>query len=256
MLLAKTSRKTALFDNELTVFQNVQVSDSPTDMDKWLALVVGNLLHDDVPENRDFFNGRLEFPKHLFEMIKGWNYCDGDASPNWTRNYFKGIILTNDRDYDLSQMNFSSLNFSYSILKKLLMSHSNFQHTNFDNSILKNVQITGSRLIDSSFENIEIEVLHIGHSLLSYNVLIPIQLANIFFDRRGSYINLGISKTYISNEENELYYKDIFDTLKGLLIYGLKNNLFDILEIKSWFDYGSDEDRKEFESLIDGLKDE
>jgi len=71
LLLAKTESRTALFDKELTVFQNAQVSDSPTDMDKWLALVVGNLLHNNKPEERDFFNGRLECPENLFEMIRG-----------------------------------------------------------------------------------------------------------------------------------------------------------------------------------------
>jgi len=85
LLLAKTESRTALFDKELTVFQNAQVSDSPTDMDKWLALVVGNLLHDDKPEERDFFNGRLESPENLFEMIRGWNYSMNSSAPEWAR---------------------------------------------------------------------------------------------------------------------------------------------------------------------------
>jgi hypothetical protein len=69
----------------------------------------------------------------------------------------------------------------------------------------------------------------------------------------GRYIRLRTSKTYISNKEQSLSYISMFNTIRGLLIYGLKNNLFNSLEIKSWFGYETDEDRKKFESLIDGL---
>ena len=116
LLLAKASRRTALFDNELTVFQNAQVSDSLTDMDKWLALVVGNLLHDDVPKDRNFFNGRLEYPENLFEMIRGWNYYQKRASPYWVAEYFKGVTITN---YSVEMLDSTLVNFSYSTFSNI-----------------------------------------------------------------------------------------------------------------------------------------
>jgi len=72
LMMAKTKSRTALFNEELTIIQNAKVSDFPPDMDKWLALVIGNLLHDDVPEERRLFNGKLGNPEHLFEMICNW----------------------------------------------------------------------------------------------------------------------------------------------------------------------------------------
>ncbi|HIP51361.1 MAG TPA: NACHT domain-containing protein [Campylobacterales bacterium] len=258
LLLAKTSTKTALFDHELTVFQNAQVSDSPTDMDKWLALLVGNLLHDDVPEDRDFFNGRLEFPEHLFEMIKGWNYFAHRASsPSWSRQYFKGINYVNYKKWIyLINYKFTDFDFSYSTLGILCMDESHLSRCKFNNCKFSSVLFQNTRFSKTDFSNVEIENRFILNGsiitavAITTSIFIPNQLVNYFEDSNIDYKN--IQKIPTQNKDDLNYF---FFTLKGLLVHGLKNNLFDIPEIKSWFDYKTNEDRKEFESLIDGLKD-
>ena len=247
LLLAKTSTRTALFDNELTVFQNAQVSDSPTDMDKWLALVVGNLLHDDVPEERDFFNGRLEFPEHLGNMIRAWNYCSFDSAPVWSKEFFKGINLKQKETLRMSTLLFAKLDFSYSNLKNLELYGSTFWETNFTSCTFENINFYRSTFNYSNFDNINILSDNKFNSILiGRNVLLPKQLAYYLNSKRKPKLK---NKTVL--DEGNI---DIFVPLRGLLFYGLQKKFFDIPEIKSWFEYETEEDRKEFESLIDGLE--
>jgi len=258
LLLAKTSSRTALFDNELTVFQNAQVSDAPTDMDKWLALVVGNLLHDDVSEDRDFFNGRLEFPEHLFEMIRGWNYFTKDSAPFWCKEYFKGIDMKQDRIIEMKHLQLSYLNFSYSTLQNLSIAHSNLNSTSFYSCIFDGqIHMFFSVIMNVNFENIELKSkgFLIGLSIISFHIFFPRPLADKFdFDYIYNFHYGNMKTTYLHFAEQESRVLEVFYPLKGLLIYGLKNNLFDLLEIKSWFDYETEKERKMFESLIDGLE--
>lgn len=258
LLLAKTSTRTALFDNELTVFQNAQVSDSPTDMDKWLALVVGNLLHDDVPEERDFFNGRLEFPEHLFEMIKGWNYYRNKGVPIWASKYLKGVSV--HKSIALMGIQSGNIDFSYSIFYgRVLFNKTNLFNVNFAHCIFRNTtQIRGCYLNQVCFKNIDFK----GVDLTMYGsyfygqIPFPVLLAEKLTSDKS--VNFNRVTTYLSfdrkDNKNFLLPLVIFKPLKGLLLYGLKNKLFDIPEIKLWFDYETEEDRKEFESLINRLK--
>ena len=94
VLIAKTNTRNALFDNELTVIQNKFVSNFPTDIDKWLALVLGNLIKTDI-SNQIFFNQSLNV-ENIFEMIKGWNYSNDEPAPSWACGYFKGIKMSQD----------------------------------------------------------------------------------------------------------------------------------------------------------------
>ncbi|NEW60879.1 hypothetical protein GSY74_06245 [Sulfurovum sp. bin170] len=245
LLLAKTQTRHALFDNELTVFQNSRVSDSPTDMDKWLALVVGNLLHNDEPEERRFFNGRLENPENLFEMIRGWNYFIGKSAPIWGQEYFKGIILRNNIIYDLRSLMFDSIDFSYSVLYNFGFYTSSFIGTNFSYCILKDISFYRATLMNTKFNDINLVNIMFSTSVIGMDTIMPIQLVKCF----------DSSEVFECGMKERINYFNQYGakTLQSLLIYGLKNKLFDIKEIKSWFAYETDEDREAFEKLIDGL---
>ena len=257
ILMAKTQTRHALFDNELTVFQNSRVSDSPTDMDKWLALVVGNLLHDDVPEERNFFNGRLEYPAHLFEMIYNYNFSNiGSVKysiPKWASQYFKGIQIQNKLNVHLSNLRLNNINFSYSTFTNLYIFGSNIMSSNFDNCIFEDINAFRSSIAGATFNNIEIlNSASFSSAILIPHVFVPYQL--VYFLNSKYENNIKI-KTLLFNSLKFQYpfLEKAFTTLQGLLVYGLKNNLFNIKEIKSWFDYETDKDRAEFEKLIDGL---
>lgn len=262
LMMAKTESRTALFDKELTVIQNTQVSDLPPDVDKWLALVIGNLLHDDVPKERRFFNGRLDNPENLGNIIRTWNHYCFNSSPKWAKEYFKGIFTKHKKVLLMVNLNLSGLNLSYSVLQNIKMSNSDLSNSNFSNCVLnQNIYLNGSNLSGTKFDNIEINFpVYLMNSSWRPNVLFPLQLANIFLNfnateaEGGIYENYGAQITFLSSMNSQRLKK--FPFPKGFLIHGLKNNLFDIPEIKSWFDYETKEDRKEFEKLIDGLEDE
>lgn len=87
-------------------------------------------------------------------------------------------------------------------------------------------------------------------------------MANIFLNLDGNfigtYVNNGsnVSKVNEDSKRRPFGYSinDIFNTIKGLLYFGLEKNLFDTKEIKSWFEYDDDETKEEFEKLIDKLE--
>jgi len=252
LLLAKTSTKTALFDNELTVFQNAQVSDSPTDIDKWLALVVGNLLHHDVPENRDFFNGRLESPEHLFEMIRGWNYSMDNSSPNWSSGYFYGLSSSSEKIMKYKNLNLKFLNFSHSVLNNINLYKAECVGTNFSFCLFGKVSFFYANLSHARFDNIDFKNIDLRRAKVSPYIFVPFQLISHFLKEDST---KDIRKTLVYETRNHpKVTSELFRTLRGFLFLGIKNKLFTSPEIKSWFDYETEEDRKKFESLIDSLE--
>ncbi|NIM10712.1 MAG: hypothetical protein GTO45_01895 [Candidatus Aminicenantes bacterium] len=63
--------------------------------------------------------------------------------------------------------------------------------------------------------------------------------------------NLGSDYCYIKAFDIT---DSIFKTLKGLLVYGLQNQLFTVAEIKTWFQFESEDMKKIFFQKIDELK--
>lgn len=270
LFFSSSSTRNSLFNNELTVFQNKNISDFPTDIDKWLALVIGNLLHIDNEEKRVFFNGKLNTPNNLFNMIKNWNYSNNVSSPEWAHEYFRGIKMNNTEYINFSTLNLSNLDFSYSNLCNIRISNSSLYSVNFSNCRFNNVEMVSCSLMSAIFDNMSIATtkrnsLNIGMSTLTQYVFFPYKLVNsinnMSSDFDSGFTNHGAKKTFLSAGygEAEVGKKNfrgiliIFKTLKGLLIFGLNNKLFDINDIKSWFDYEYDEIRSEFEELIDSL---
>jgi len=261
ILMAKTKQKNALFNNELTVFQNKFICEFPTDLDKWLALTLGNILDTNIDEEK-FFNSRINNTINLFQMIKNWNYSNNTSAPEWVKKYFIGIMMKDTDELNLRNLDLSELNFSYSNLININMSRTNLSDTCFNNCIFENIELNSSILHGACFDNIEIngDRLGIGLSQISHNILIPIKMADIFlgFNSKelGMYVNNGLDISYISFTKQASLGKvdNIFNTLKGLLSFGLKKELFKLHDIKTWFKYEDTEVQNEFESLIDTLK--
>lgn len=267
ILSAKSSSANALFNNELTVFHNKSLSDVPTDIDKWLSLVLGNLLETNInSEEKQFFNARLSNPENLFEMIRNWNYSQKDSAPFWANEYFNGIQMKNTNEIDLRRSNCCFIDFSYSFLQNLSMSDSDVAEVTFNHCTFNNVSLTSSELQNTTFNNINIlgEVFYIGFSQIRYGVFIPRSLANSFLnissietvpDDEG-YSNIGYKKTFLnfSKGEGESIANKIFNTLEGLLQFGLNKNFFTLEEIKTWFEYKRKKDKEKFEALLDTLK--
>ncbi|AHJ12575.1 NACHT domain-containing protein [Sulfurospirillum multivorans] len=264
ILSAKSLPANALFNNELTVFHNKSLSDIPTDIDKWLSLVLGNILETDIVK-KQFFNSRLSSPENLFEMIRNWNYSKKWSAPFWAHEYFNGMQMKNTNQIDLQFLNFSNINFSHSHLQKLDISNAFVENVKFNHCEFENITLTSSNLINAKFDNISIlgERFQIGFAQIGYGIFIPNTLANCLLNmsryeenttRYSSYIHCG-SLTIFLNSKIRTFkiINEIFNTLSGLLEFGLKKNYFTIDEIKSWFKYEKKEDKEKFEALIDTL---
>lgn len=268
IISAKSSPAHALFNNELTVLHNKSLKDIPTDIDKWLSLVLGNLLETKIDtEKKRFFNARLSNPENLFEMIRNWNYSRQWSAPFWADKYFNGIQMKNNNSsINLECLNFANIDFSYSYLQNLDMSYAMVDHVDFSNCIFKNISLQSTRLINTKFHNIDIlgERFEIGFAQFGHGILIPNTFANCFLNmcqyknnstKYSQYINYNSSKTFLSSQIDEFNaINEIFNTLKGLLQFGLSKDFFTLKKIKAWFEYERKEDKKKFEALIDTLK--
>lgn len=258
LLLSRSDRKSSLFDNELTIFSNKFISEFPTDIDKWLSLVLGNILHTDI-EQKIFFNELVENSNNFFEMIKNWSYSNNSSSPKWASNYFIGIKMNQNIDKLAISHNLDNIDFSYSTLKKLFVHSNSTYGIKFDYCILDEVSLYSADLRNSSFNDIIIKNgLDLPFSTLDQFLFTPPRLIEVLRklgtakNNIGTYVNAGDNTTYISEE---IETEKIFSILKGLFTSCLKEKDLTIDEIKLFFKYNSHSKNKEkFEDMIDTLK--
>ncbi len=234
-LLMKGKAQTVLFNKELFEIQNDTIQQNPVNSDKWLALLVGNILYNNESQ-RQYFNSTLNDYKSLFELIRNWNYTSiVDSSPFWAKSLFKGIRMDkNSDDYNFSNVNVSGINFSHSYFKNLNISSSKLSGCIFDDVSFEDVDLSFSDLTNSSFSNIRSisGTFDMGFCLLSPETFLPPQLARKFYDSGF----MGNQRSYIP-ESGFCTINQIFDTLYGLLEYGIKNSLFSKEECPTWFHF-------------------
>lgn len=259
-LLTKADAKTALYNKEILAIQNNKLNNFPPDMDRWLALLVGNELFNDE-ENEKFFNGKIKHFEHLFDLIRNWNYASSDSAPSWGRKLFKGIDMRANKDrINLSYLSLDGIDLSCSYLKGLDGTHSSLMYCSFNNVALEDINIGLSKLTASSFSNIKCvkKSFCIDICELAQGVYIPEGLAKSFWKSSG-YGYQGNPKTSFHTRTRGFdnfqgILNLVFFTLEGLLIYGLQHQLFTIAGIKTWFQFESEEVKKEFFKKIDALK--
>jgi hypothetical protein len=234
-LLLKGKSNTALFDKEVFSIQKTKLNRIPPDTDKWLALLVGNILYNKERE-KQYFNSTLNSFENLFDMIRNWNfYSINDSSPYWAKSLFKGINMKNNPDeFNMSYANLTGLDFSNSTLKLLNLSASRLGGCRFDNVSFSDVDFSFSDLTNTQISNIRsLEgIFDTGFTLLSPEIFFPPQLARKFYDSGF----MGNQRSFIP-ESGFSTITQIFGTLKGLLKYGIQNNLFSKDEIVTWFKF-------------------
>ncbi len=254
-VLAKATAKTALYDNEVLAIQNNKLADSPPDMDRWLALLAGNILYNDI-DNERFFNGTIKNYEHLFDLIRNWNYAFGLSAPLWGRDLFVGINMQPDNEgLNLSHLNFRGLDFSYSIFNNFTALHASFWICRFNNATFNQVTILQSDLYDARFQDIRsINRLRIELCDFGSGLLIPKGLYSAFLgDIR--LVNFGDGICTIGIDEGPFdSLNDLFLPLEGLLIYGLKKQLFTIADIKTWFRFEREDEQVRFFEKVETLK--
>jgi len=234
-LLVKGDSNTALFDKEVFEIQGDKFQTSSINTDKWLALLFGNILYNNESKQK-YFNSSINKFEMLFEMIRNWNfYSTNDSAPFWAKSLFKGIKMDkNIEDFNFSHSNISGINFSHSSFKNINLSSSklsgcifkdvSFQDVDFSFSDLCNAQFKSIRSIAGNFD--------LGFSLLSPEVFLPPQLAKKFFDSGF----MGNQKSYIP-EAGFSTISQLFNTLEGIIEYGIINDLFSKEECPTWFQF-------------------
>ncbi|MFN8258652.1 MAG: pentapeptide repeat-containing protein [Bacteroidales bacterium] len=252
MLMIKGKSHTALFDNEIYELNNGSLQGTPVNIDKWLALLVGNILHNNE-KNLDFFNSTIKKSECLFEMIRHWNfYSITDSSPFWAKSLFKGLDMSRfDEDYNFSFANLSGINFSHSYFKNINISSSKLIGCVFENVHFENVDLSFSDLTNSKFKSVvRIDgFLDLGFSLLSPEVFLPPQLAKKFYNSDF----MGNQKSYIP-ESGFSTINQLFETLEGILEYGIKNGIISRDECATWFQFETMHLESLFERKISQLQ--
>jgi hypothetical protein len=157
-ILAQAETKSVLYNKELLVIQN-KLSSHPPDIDRWLALLVGNTLYN-KRETQKFFNWDIENFEHLFDLIRNWNYVFKASAPIWGKPLFKGIRMSGvSQRSQLSNLDLSGIDFSYSELKE--------------------IDISGSDITSVKFNEIVIKGAIIAHLTKCDHYIIPTQIANM-----------------------------------------------------------------------------
>lgn len=265
-LMCKTKNKTALFDEEVTIFENKFVSDFPTDIDKWLSLVIGNLLFTDI-NNKMFFNEKIENCENLFQLIKNWNYSNNSSSPTWASKYFNGIKMNQNFTINLNSLSVSNIDFSYSYLNKLNLRNCNLDMVKFDNCTLNIVDCAGSSINESTFDSINLvgnggfdEGFNLGFTRLKQYVFIPNDIVTCLLslvsigNLNEHYVNFGKNKIFLSKDfEHSEYLNSLLNTLSGIFSFCLKKSFMTKEEIIELFEFEDDGIKNKFVEFVNEL---
>lgn len=265
-LMCKTKNKTALFDEEVTIFENKFVSDFPTDIDKWLSLVIGNLLFTDI-NNKMFFNEKIENCENLFQLIKNWNYSNNSSSPIWASKYFNGIKMNQNFTINLNFLDISDIDFSFSSLNKLNLRNCNLDKVKFDNCTLNIVDCAGSSICETSFDNINLigngrfeEGFNLGFARLRQYVFIPNDIVTCLLslvsigNLNEHYVNFGKNKIFLSKDfEHSEYLYSLLNTLGGIFSFCLKKSFMTKEEIIELFEFEDNNIKNKFVEFVNEL---
>ena len=232
--LAEPQRHSVLYKNEL-----MSVNNSEThffEIDKWFALIAGNLIGTNVLEKK-FFNTTIK-AEYLFDMIRNWNYNEGHLR-YWKKDLFMGINMRDNNEilsYDY--LNINGVNFSYSYIKQLFFNNSQVRSCNFSNSTFDFFEINQSDITFTKFDNISIEdSLNLikgptleGHFSLTFcffsqGVLFPRKLNNILKGNDHGIINFSSNYSIINTNHSADFFNSYLLPLKGLFEYIISKDI-------------------------------
>ena len=149
--LTESQQHTVLFKNEL---MGTKKRGFYLAMDKWLALIIGNIIYNNIQKKR-FFNGLIS-PSLIFELIRGWNFEAG-AIARWASDFFQGIDMREkDETFYLGPLNLDRLNFSHSHFRYCTIKDSSIRSSNFSNCSFLYFEVQNCDIQDTKFHDIDI----------------------------------------------------------------------------------------------------
>jgi len=254
--LAEPSQHSILYKNELISINNTMAN--YIEIDKWFALIAGNLIGTNVLEKK-FFNSEIN-AKYLFDMIRNWNFSEGYL-PYWKQDLFMGINMKNNEEvisYDY--LNVNGIDFSNSYFKQLVLRNSQIRGCNLSNSTFDFFEINNSDISFTKFDNISIkESLNLsrvqnfdGHFSLNFcffsqGVLFPRKLNNILKGNDHGIVNYSSNYAIINSYHNDDFFKTYLLPLKGLFEYIISKGIETEFILSSFkFDIEESKELKEF----------
>jgi len=250
-LQVKGKSLTALYDKEIYAIQKTKYRKIVPDTDKWLAFLVGNILYNKESHEK-YFCSNIENYDNLFEMVRNWNFHSiSDSAPFWAKHLFKGINMNdNYEEYNLSHINLQGINFSHSNFKLINISSSKLNGCIFNDVRFEDVDFSFSDFTNAYFFNIRniTGTFDIGFTILGQEIFLPPQLAIKFYDTgfMGSQLSF-IPESGFTSVEN------IFDTLHGILKYGVENQMFSKDECITWFKFENEHLEQQFKKKLSRL---
>lgn len=255
-LLVSSSRSlSCLFDNEVTSIPSPLSNDIPINIDKWLTLIAGNVLFTNENEQK-FFNSTLSKPTNLLEMLRSWRYIKNVSAPQWATGYFQGLNLKgvgekvqrsfwnsiSQPEHDLSLLNLSNFDFSYSEFDEVSFRYSQLDGAKFNNCIFNDCIFDDASMMLCDFNNITINgFLSLSGACFIPALFIPKKLVTCLSNHRflmfqgASTINLAGVEKFLSFKH--ILKERVFEIIIDLSIPCIKQGKISIDDVKSFFKF-------------------
>lgn len=146
----------SIYENE-TLFFNEPIENKFSNVDKWLAMLVGNILETDI-ESQLFFNKKINC--NIFvDIIKQRQFTHNKFSPNWINEYFIGMSYEAPytKYVNFEYINFYNANFSFCNFLGVSFEKCNLLGANFNESIFSKTQFISCDVSSATFEKIEMK---------------------------------------------------------------------------------------------------
>ena len=266
ILLSKSILKSSLFNNEVSLILS---ENKPPDVEKWIALIIGNNLENDL-KNEIFFNHRIKETDYFFQLLKNWNHYSNSPKPYWAQTFlFLGIRMENNDNQKITRLaflNLSNLDFGYSYLRSLIISNCNLTNCNFQKCTFDNFIASENEMHRIDFRNIliiENTQFNLALSTLAQGVFFPERISMAFYVQysnnaqatnekiysMGVLSYLGVTKCiykYTSRNKTSFEHRNetlekLLNSLDGIICHLLKFKLLTLKQIEECFEITDDE---------------
>ena len=151
-LLAQGALYKNLYENELLLLNQDRLSTISHDVDKWLALIVGNTLCNEFTDDEPIlFNTKYQInPENLFFLIRNLVFSNDNLD---TDDLFLGVDMRNYDGYIKINYELSEIDMSFSHFKDVKFFFNSLYNVTFDYCVFVNCGLIYCKIDESSFEN-------------------------------------------------------------------------------------------------------
>lgn len=185
-ILASAETKSSLYNNELLLIQNEKLANLTHDIDKWISLLVGNTLYNELTNEDDpkLFNWDYKVsPSVLFDLIKLFELSttSRDYDFDWRKMLFRGIDMSNVQTRTRFYSVLNNFDFSHSYLKNIDFSGCLFGNTRLNNCTFDNIDFSHSYFWGPNLNKIK----GLNRCNFNYIVVADILFTGLIFDKKN-----------------------------------------------------------------------